>query len=381
MSLFSVLTLIVSALSLYLKLLLPSLLCSSKRRNLQFLMVVPATPKAWWSSEVASAVAARRNAFAKAHRSEAHRQAYLSASRFASATIAKAKTEARQQTCFSLSPRTRPRAVFSLLRYISGTPKSSTSDPSFPGTLLLSNLTSLVLRPRSAAAGAAVSVMSCVPPAAILHFILRSALPFLCQSFLMISPTSLPPPPGVPTAFPIPSSPIPPPALSFLLHIFNLSWSTHSFPSAWKFSSILPVHKSDKPTDAPSSFRPISLTSCISKLFARLTFLIESQNLLTPLQAGYRPGRSTLDQVLLLAQSISDGFHRSKPAHRTVLATVDFSRSFDSVWHPGLFHKFLASGLPPCFVRWTQSFLAGRRAHLSFRGAASRSFRVRRGVP
>ena len=144
--------------------------------------------------------------------------------------------------------------------------------------------------------------------------------------------------------------------------------------------------KSGKPTDAPSSFRPISLTSCASKLFerlvlARLTYFVESHNLLTPLQAGFRPGRSTLDQILSLSQSISDGFHSPKPARRTVLASVDFSKAFDSVWHPALYSKLLALGLPPCFVRWTQSFLTDRRARVSLEGSTSKSFRVRYGVP
>ena len=31
--------------------------------------------------------------------------------------------------------------------------------------------------------------------------------------------------------------------MDFLLHIFNLSWSSHSFPSIWKTSSIIPVYK------------------------------------------------------------------------------------------------------------------------------------------
>ena len=34
--------------------------------------------------------------------------------------------------------------------------------------------------------------------------------------------------------------------MDFLLHIFNLSWSSHSFPSIWKTSSIIPIHKMGK---------------------------------------------------------------------------------------------------------------------------------------
>ena len=46
--------------------------------------------------------------------------------------------------------------------------------------------------------------------------------------------------------------------MDFLLHIFNLSWSSHFFPSIWKTSSIIPIHKMGKPLDSPASFRPIS---------------------------------------------------------------------------------------------------------------------------
>ena len=54
--------------------------------------------------------------------------------------------------------------------------------------------------------------------------------------------------------------------LDLLLYIFNLSWSSHSFPSIWKTPSINPIHKMGKPFDCPAFFRPISLSSCVSKL-------------------------------------------------------------------------------------------------------------------
>ena len=34
--------------------------------------------------------------------------------------------------------------------------------------------------------------------------------------------------------------------MDFLLHIFNLSWSLHSFLSIWKTSFIIPIHKMRK---------------------------------------------------------------------------------------------------------------------------------------
>ena len=174
--------------------------------------------------------------------------------------------------------------------------------------------------------------------------------------------------------------------MDFLLYIFNLSWSSHSFPSIWNPSSIIPIHKMGKPLDSPASFRSISLTSCVSKLFeriilSRLLFFLESNSILSPRQAGFRPGRSTLDQIRYFSQSISDGFNKLRPGSRTIPSTIDFSKVFDSVWHPALFHKLILAGLPPCFACWTQFSLSDRRACVVFQNHKSRSFRVRRGVP
>ena len=124
--------------------------------------------------------------------------------------------------------------------------------------------------------------------------------------------------------------------MNFLFHIFNLSWSLHSFYSIWKTSFIVPTHKREKPLDSPASFQTISFTSCVSKLYkllilTRLLFFLESNSILTSHQTGFRPGRRTQNLILFLSQSISDGFNKPRPGSRTILATIDFSKAFDSV--------------------------------------------------
>ena len=115
-------------------------------------------------------------------------------------------------------------------------------------------------------------------------------------------------------------------------------------------------------------------------VLGRLTYFLE-QGILSPVQAGFRPGRSTVDQVLLLSQSIADSFHQSKPGARTVLATVDFSKAFDSVWHSVLFSKLLSLSLPLCFVEWIRSYLLDHRSKVRICNSYSQPFRLRRGVP
>ena len=350
-------------------------------------------PKAWWSAEVEEAIGERRRAFATAHRSDEDRLAYISASRRASSVIAKAKAEAWQTTCTSLSPKSNPKSVHSLLRSIAGSPSSpnfpNCSSPRESASVYAAYLRShfSVSQPKALRSRARGYLTELCRATCSEEFHSSFCSPFSPAEFLVaasnLSSSTATGPDKV--AYPMLKH-LPRSGMDFLLHIFNLSWSSHSFPSIWKTSSIIPIHKMGKPLDSPASFRPISLTSCVSKLFEsiilyRLLFFLESNSILSPRQAGFRPGRSTLDQILYLSLSISDGFNKPRPGSRTILSTIDFSKAFDSVWYPALFHKLISAGLPPCFARWTQSFLSDRRASVVFQNHKSRSFRVRRGVP
>ena len=333
-------------------------------------------PKAWWPAEVESAVSERREAFAAAHRSVKDRQAYISASRRASSVIAKAKAEAWQTTCSSLSPKSNPKSVHSLLRSIAGSPSSSSSSPNFPNCSSPRKSASVyaaylrshfsVSQPkalRSRARGyltelrrATCSVEShssfCSP---------FSPAEFLAAAFNLSSSTATDPDK---VAYPMLKH-LHRSGMDFLLYIFNLSWSSHSFPSIWKTSSIISIHKMGKPLDSSASFRPISLISCVSKLFeriilSRLPFFLESNSILSPRQAGFRPGRSTLDQILYLSQSISDGLNKPRPGSQTTcLLSISLKLLTLSGTPPFSTNLFRLASLVALLVGLNLSFLTG----------------------
>ena len=53
-------------------------------------------------------------------------------------------------------------------------------------------------------------------------------------------------------------------------------------------------------------------------------------------QAGFRQGRSTVDQVTLLTQDILDSFQYNKKAG---VVFLDLTAAYDTVWHRGLHLK------------------------------------------
>ena len=171
-------------------------------------------PKAWWSAEVEQAVGERRRAFTTAHRSDEDRQTYISASRRASSIIAKAKAEAWQTTCTSLSPKSNPKSARSLLRSIAGSPSSSSSSPNFPNcssprksasvyaAYLRSHFPFLSQRP--CAAEPEATSLSSAELRALWSFARPFALLSLPLNFLRLPPTSPHPLPLVQTKLPIP---------------------------------------------------------------------------------------------------------------------------------------------------------------------------------
>ena len=226
----------------------------------------------------------------------------FSASQRASSVIAKAKTEAWQTTCSSLSPKSNPKSVHSLLRSIAGSSSSSSSSPNFPNcsspresisafaAYLRSHFS--VSQPkalRSKARGylSELRRVTCLEESHSSFCSPFSSVEFLAAASNLSSSTATGPDK---VAYPMLKH-LPRSGMEFLLHIFNLSWTLHSFPSIWKTSSIISIYKLGKPLDSPASFRPISLNSCVSKLFeriilSRLLFFLESNSILFSRQAG-----------------------------------------------------------------------------------------------
>ena len=54
------------------------------------------------------------------------------------------------------------------------------------------------------------------------------------------------------------------------LEIFNLSWEEGRGPQMWKEAVMIPIHKKGKDKSKSSSYRQISLTSCVVKTMKRV---------------------------------------------------------------------------------------------------------------
>ena len=172
-------------------------------------------------------------------------------------------------------------------------------------------------------------------------------------------------------------------ALQKMLDIFNLSWRNGQVPQCWREATMIPIIKPGKNKTQPSSYRPISLTSCVCKTMERviayrMQWYLEAQNIIVPEQAGFRQFRSTEDQTTYLSQVIEDSFQ----AQKVVLATfIDLQKAFDKVWKEGLLIKLLRSNIRGNMYQWTKSYLHNRRARVLVDGYIGKKVLLRQGVP
>ncbi|XP_065092047.1 uncharacterized protein LOC135712888 [Ochlerotatus camptorhynchus] len=168
-----------------------------------------------------------------------------------------------------------------------------------------------------------------------------------------------------------------------MLDLFNKLWTTDSYPASWRESLVIPIPKTSKNTKDTTKFRPIALTSCMSKVFERMvnrrlrTFL-ETNNLLDHRQHAFRSGFGTSTYFATLGDVLKDAFDQG---HHTEMVSLDISKPFNRTWTPAVLAKLVSWGLNGHMVHFVRNFLTDRIFHVAIGNAKSRSFQEETGVP
>ena len=103
-------------------------------------------------------------------------------------------------------------------------------------------------------------------------------------------------------------------------------------------------------------------------------------SLLNPNQSGFRPGDSTVNQLLSIVNSIFQEFD-CHPTLDVRSVYLDISKAFDRVWHEGLVYKLRRCGVSGKLLLLLQSFLSNRKQRTVLNGKTSRWGAIEAGVP
>ncbi len=167
-----------------------------------------------------------------------------------------------------------------------------------------------------------------------------------------------------------------------LLYLFNLSINTRCFPDAWKLTKVRPLYKSGSANEC-GNFRPISIIPTIGKVLERLihsqcTVYLESRNIISEAQSGFRSGRST---GTCLAEFLDNIYRGIDQGGSCGVLFLDLAKAFDTVSHDVLLLKLKNIGFRMSPVNWFRSYLSNRRQVTTVGEAVSPELQINCGVP
>ena len=175
----------------------------------------------------------------------------------------------------------------------------------------------------------------------------------------------------------------PPKSLNYLLSAFNKIWQNGTFPESWKMAIIIPMPKSGKNNLYASNYRPIALRSCLCKMMERmvnrrLVWFIESNNLFTNFQCGFRSRRSTMDHVVRIETSIREAIIQKQ---HLLAIFFDLEKAYETTWRYGIMNDLLNMGLKGRLPKFIKSFLSDRKFQVRIGTTLSDIQNQEEGVP
>lgn len=165
-----------------------------------------------------------------------------------------------------------------------------------------------------------------------------------------------------------------------LARIFNLSLKSGRIPLQFKVSAVSPVPKCN-PAINIQDHRPVCVLTVPAKLFDSILYQQLFPHIspyLSDAQFGFRPGRSTTSNLLILNQDISDAFNDKSQID---VIYTDFKKAFDLVTYFVLLCKLYCQfALSKRVIEFLAFYLTGRSQYVIFNGHKSLSYEVNSGI-
>ena len=164
--------------------------------------------------------------------------------------------------------------------------------------------------------------------------------------------------------------------------LINLSFETGLFPDALKLTRIIPVFKNGDSLQC-NNYRPISLTSNISKIMEklahqRLYLFLENNNVLYDKQFGFRNKHSPNHALIEITEKIREALDKRQFVCGIF---VDLQKAFDTVNHDILLDKLNYYGIKGIPNMWFETFLKERYQYTTIKEYSSDQLMSTHGVP
>ncbi|VDI05085.1 Hypothetical predicted protein [Mytilus galloprovincialis] len=146
------------------------------------------------------------------------------------------------------------------------------------------------------------------------------------------------------------------------------------------YSSRLENKCGNKNKTDPNSYRGISLTSCIAKIFEKSLYpRFDSLHIKFPHQSqmAYQKELSSIHASFNLQEPIRHYIERNSDV---IVVLLDSTKAFDTVWHDALLYKLHKYGVTGDLWLLIDEIYSDMRSSVLFNGRLSRWFELKRGV-
>ena len=156
--------------------------------------------------------------------------------------------------------------------------------------------------------------------------------------------------------------------------LFNLIFDTGFIPENWVVGNIIPIYKNKGNSNDPKNFRPITLVSCLGKLFTaifseRLSKYSDDFFVMHENQCGFRQGYCTVDNLFTL-YSFFELLKRKKK--KMYCAFIYFEKAFDKIWREG--YKLLINNINGKMLNVIQNIHKDIKSNIIFNNSKSDYF-------
>ena len=168
-------------------------------------------------------------------------------------------------------------------------------------------------------------------------------------------------------------------AMKVLQSICQQIWKTQQWPQDWKRSIFVPISKKGNVKEC-SNYCTIALISHASKVILKIlqTRLQQYMNRELPdVQAGFRKGRGTRDQIVNIRWIMEKarGFQKN-----IYFCFIDYAKVFDCVEHNKLWKILQETGIPDHLTCLLRNLYAGQEATVRTGHGTTDWFQIRKGV-
>ena len=110
----------------------------------------------------------------------------------------------------------------------------------------------------------------------------------------------------------------------------------------------------------------------------RLVWYLESKELLSNRQFGFRKNKSTLDPLLCLSREVQNAF---AVQHQTVVVSFDLEKAYDTTWRNGILKQLAEWGIGGHMFNFIKDFLSERTLKVRIGSTFSSEYFQEEGIP